>query len=48
MTDSRIYLSPPDVSDVERKLLLEAFDSSPGCCTPCTTNPSRPDRSATS
>jgi dTDP-4-amino-4,6-dideoxygalactose transaminase len=27
MTDSRIYLSPPDVSDVERKLLLEAFDS---------------------
>jgi dTDP-4-amino-4,6-dideoxygalactose transaminase len=27
MTDSRIYLSPPDVSDIERKLLLEAFDS---------------------
>lgn len=27
MTDTRIYLSPPDVSDVERKLLLEAFDS---------------------
>jgi dTDP-4-amino-4,6-dideoxygalactose transaminase len=27
MTDSRIYLSPPDVGDVERKLLLEAFDS---------------------
>ena len=27
MTDQRIYLSPPDVSDVERKLLLEAFDS---------------------
>jgi dTDP-4-amino-4,6-dideoxygalactose transaminase len=27
MTDARIYLSPPDVSDVERKLLLEAFDS---------------------
>ncbi|GAA2911172.1 pyridoxal phosphate-dependent aminotransferase [Actinoplanes cyaneus] len=23
----RIYLSPPDVTDVERKLLLEAFDS---------------------
>ncbi|AGZ40632.1 DegT/DnrJ/EryC1/StrS family aminotransferase [Actinoplanes friuliensis] len=27
MTDTRIYLSPPDVSDLERKLLLEAFDS---------------------
>ena len=27
MTEARIYLSPPDVSDVERKLLLEAFDS---------------------
>jgi dTDP-4-amino-4,6-dideoxygalactose transaminase len=27
MTDTRIYLSPPDVSDIERKLLLEAFDS---------------------
>ena len=27
MTDTRIYLSPPDVGDVERKLLLEAFDS---------------------
>ncbi|MEU7907668.1 aminotransferase class I/II-fold pyridoxal phosphate-dependent enzyme [Actinoplanes sp. NPDC049118] len=27
MTDARIYLSPPDVSGVERKLLLEAFDS---------------------
>src|SRR3954452_3911623 len=27
MTDSRIYLSPPDMSDVERKLLLDAFDS---------------------
>jgi len=27
MTDTRIFLSPPDVSDVERKLLLEAFDS---------------------
>ncbi|WP_328477824.1 aminotransferase class I/II-fold pyridoxal phosphate-dependent enzyme [Actinoplanes sp. NBC_00393] len=27
MTDARIYLSPPDVSDVERKLLLDAFDS---------------------
>ena len=27
MTDQRIYLSPPDVSDVERKLLLDAFDS---------------------
>jgi dTDP-4-amino-4,6-dideoxygalactose transaminase len=24
---TRIYLSPPDVSDVERRLLLEAFDS---------------------
>ena len=24
---TRIYLSPPDVSDVERQLLLEAFDS---------------------
>src|SRR5919206_203788 len=24
---THIYLSPPDVSDVERKLLLEAFDS---------------------
>ncbi|MEV6306531.1 aminotransferase class I/II-fold pyridoxal phosphate-dependent enzyme [Actinoplanes sp. NPDC051861] len=27
MTDARIYLSPPDVSDLERKLLLAAFDS---------------------
>jgi dTDP-4-amino-4,6-dideoxygalactose transaminase len=27
MTEARIYLSPPDVSEVERKLLLEAFDS---------------------
>ncbi|GIF16493.1 DegT/DnrJ/EryC1/StrS family aminotransferase [Actinoplanes teichomyceticus] len=27
MTDPRIHLSPPDVTDVERKLLLEAFDS---------------------
>jgi dTDP-4-amino-4,6-dideoxygalactose transaminase len=27
MTDTRIYLSPPDVGDVERKLLLDAFDS---------------------
>ena len=27
MPDSRIYLSPPDVGDLERKLLLEAFDS---------------------
>ncbi|MEU8230550.1 aminotransferase class I/II-fold pyridoxal phosphate-dependent enzyme [Actinoplanes sp. NPDC048967] len=27
MTDARIYLSPPDVSDIERKLLLDAFDS---------------------
>ncbi|MFC7528398.1 aminotransferase class I/II-fold pyridoxal phosphate-dependent enzyme [Actinoplanes sp. GCM10030250] len=27
MTDARIYLSPPDVSDLERKLLLQAFDS---------------------
>src|SRR5688572_1840237 len=27
MTETRIYLSPPDVTDVERKLLLEAFDS---------------------
>ncbi|MGX6603117.1 DegT/DnrJ/EryC1/StrS family aminotransferase [Micromonosporaceae bacterium Da 78-11] len=27
MTEPRIYLSPPDVSDVERKLLLDAFDS---------------------
>ncbi|MEU4216105.1 aminotransferase class I/II-fold pyridoxal phosphate-dependent enzyme [Actinoplanes sp. NPDC026623] len=27
MTDARIYLSPPDVSGIERKLLLEAFDS---------------------
>src|SRR4051794_11380073 len=27
MTDARIYLSPPDVTDVERKLLLAAFDS---------------------
>src|SRR5690349_23451161 len=29
MTDSasRIYLSPPDVGDLERKLLLDAFDS---------------------
>jgi dTDP-4-amino-4,6-dideoxygalactose transaminase len=27
MTYTRIYLSPPDVGDVERKLLLEAFDS---------------------
>jgi dTDP-4-amino-4,6-dideoxygalactose transaminase len=27
MTEARIYLSPPDVSDIERKLLLAAFDS---------------------
>jgi len=27
MTDARIFLSPPDVSDIERKLLLAAFDS---------------------
>ena len=27
MTDTRIYLSPPDVGEIERKLLLEAFDS---------------------
>src|SRR5215470_13261576 len=27
MADSRIFLSPPDVGDVERKLLLAAFDS---------------------
>ncbi len=27
MTDGRIFLSPPDVSDAERKLLLAAFDS---------------------
>src|SRR4051812_47254103 len=27
MTDTRVFLSPPDVSEVERKLLLEAFDS---------------------
>lgn len=27
MSDTRIFLSPPDVSEVERKLLLEAFDS---------------------
>ena len=27
MTDTRIYLSPPDVGEAERKLLLEAFDS---------------------
>jgi dTDP-4-amino-4,6-dideoxygalactose transaminase len=27
MTDARIWLSPPDVSDLERKLLLNAFDS---------------------
>jgi dTDP-4-amino-4,6-dideoxygalactose transaminase len=27
MTDARIYLSPPDVTDIERKLLLQAFDS---------------------
>ena len=27
MTDTRIFLSPPDVGDAERKLLLEAFDS---------------------
>lgn len=27
MTDARIHLSPPDVSDLERKLLLDAFDS---------------------
>jgi dTDP-4-amino-4,6-dideoxygalactose transaminase len=27
MDDTRIFLSPPDVSEVERKLLLEAFDS---------------------
>ena len=24
---ARLYLSPPDVGDVERELLLEAFDS---------------------
>src|SRR3954447_24011053 len=27
MPETRIYLSPPDVGDLERKLLLEAFDS---------------------
>jgi dTDP-4-amino-4,6-dideoxygalactose transaminase len=27
MTDTHIFLSPPDVSDIERKLLLAAFDS---------------------
>jgi len=27
MTDTRIYLSPPDVGEIERKLMLEAFDS---------------------
>ncbi|HET6529603.1 MAG TPA: aminotransferase class I/II-fold pyridoxal phosphate-dependent enzyme [Actinoplanes sp.] len=27
MTDRQIYLSPPDVGEIERKLLLEAFDS---------------------
>src|ERR1043165_5654607 len=27
MSDTRIYLSPPDVGDLERKLLIEAFDS---------------------
>jgi len=27
MTEERIYLSPPDVGDLERKLLTEAFDS---------------------
>lgn len=27
MTDARIFLSPPDVSDLERSLLLAAFDS---------------------
>ncbi len=27
MTETRIYLSPPDVGELERKLLLEAFDS---------------------
>jgi len=27
MTERRIYLSPPDVGDAERKLLLSAFDS---------------------
>src|SRR4051812_8050554 len=27
MTEARIYLSPPDVGDLERKLLTEAFDS---------------------
>jgi dTDP-4-amino-4,6-dideoxygalactose transaminase len=27
MTEGRIYLSPPDVGDLERKLLIEAFDS---------------------
>jgi dTDP-4-amino-4,6-dideoxygalactose transaminase len=27
MTDTRIYLSPPDVGDLERRLLLDAFDS---------------------
>src|SRR3954452_23691670 len=30
MTDTRIFLSPPDVSQIERKLLLEAFDSNWG------------------
>src|SRR3954468_7232009 len=27
MDDTRIFLSPPDVGEAERKLLLEAFDS---------------------
>ena len=27
VTGARIYLSPPDVGEAERKLLLEAFDS---------------------
>ncbi len=27
MTEARIWLSPPDVGEIERKLLLEAFDS---------------------
>ncbi|MBM2623290.1 aminotransferase class I/II-fold pyridoxal phosphate-dependent enzyme [Actinoplanes sp. LDG1-06] len=27
MTETRIWLSPPDVGELERKLLLEAFDS---------------------
>ena len=27
MTEARIWLSPPDVGELERKLLLDAFDS---------------------